>query len=126
MDKTTHKELSNVAEKVWMARNGIFHGKDKKESLAIKKANLVPEIERAVAIHPTFIACRGQNSFDWQLEDCNAANLVPEPTCLARICKVRNVRSRVCRKANYNDDEPGHLPMEDGRVIHPIDRGPAL
>jgi hypothetical protein len=36
-----------------MARNGIFHGKDNKENLAIKKANLVPVIDNAFATQPT-------------------------------------------------------------------------
>jgi hypothetical protein len=41
MDKTSLliKSFSNIAENVSMARNGIFHGEDKKESLAIKKAS---------------------------------------------------------------------------------------
>jgi hypothetical protein len=47
------KSFGNIAENVWTARNGVVHGKDKRGSLAIKKASLVPEIERAFAIHPT-------------------------------------------------------------------------
>jgi rhamnose utilization protein RhaD (predicted bifunctional aldolase and dehydrogenase) len=133
MDKITHiKSFSNIAEKVWMARNGIFHGKDNKENLAIKKANLVPVIEKAFATQPTSLRERDrilltnnskiamlQTSYQNQLARLGSIGSATSAAAFTG-------RQPLTTETTEENDETGYLPMEDGRVINPIDRGPAL
>jgi endo-1,4-beta-mannosidase len=130
MDKITHiKSFSNIAEKVWMARNGIFHGKDNKENLAIKKANLVPVIEKAFATQPTSLRER-----DRILLTNNSKIAMLQTSYQNQLAWLGSIRSATSAAAftgrqtltTEENDETGYLPMEDGRVINPIDRGPAL
>jgi hypothetical protein len=119
------KSFSNITEKVWMARNGIFHGKDKKENLAMKKANLVREIDRAFAIHPTSL-----RAVDRTLLTGNSKIAMLQTSYQNQFAWLGSVRSAMFAAAfagrqTTTTNEPGYLPMGDGRVINPIDRGEA-
>jgi hypothetical protein len=113
------KSFSNIAENVWMARNGIFHGKDKKECLAMKKANLVPAIERAFAIQPTALRV-----VDRTLLTGTSRIAMLQTSYQNQLAWLGSVRSAMFATAfagrqSITTNEPGYLPMGDGRVINP-------
>jgi hypothetical protein len=115
------KSFCKIADKVWTARNGIFHGKDKKESLAIKTANLFPAIERAFAIHPTSLhpvdrPLLTETSMIAMLQTSYQNQLA----WLGSISSAKFAAEFAGRQAitTNEPDEPGYLPMDDGRVIN--------
>jgi hypothetical protein len=112
-----------------LVKHGIFQGKDKKESLAIKTANLFPAIERAFAINPTSLRVA-----DRPLLTETSMIAILQTSYQNQLAWLGSVRSAMFAAAfagrqtttTNESDETGYLPMEDGRVIKPIYRGPAL
>jgi hypothetical protein len=98
--------------------------------LAIKTDTcLFPEIERAFAIHPTSLRAVARPLLT---ETSKIAML--QTSYQNQLAWLGSVKSAMFAAAfagrqtitTNESDEPGYLPMEDGRVINPIDRGPAL